>query len=121
MNQIEKNVTNSFRLAKSDIIRLQNDFLKLSQTQERIMEMIDALDINQVKINQKVKEKTKPKTVVINKNGRTKKDYISTKDGKKFHITSCPFAQNIKPKNRVKFKSKTKALNQGYKPCKCVK
>lgn len=150
MNQMEENVVNSFRLAKSDIIKLQNDFIKLSQAQERIAEMLNALHkdevslYNQMKksnaakpkvktiiktikskpeirtIVKTVKSKPKIKTIVKTITKRANKVYVSSKDSNKFHLTNCPFAKNINPKNKKVFKSRVKALNQGLKPCKCV-
>lgn len=139
MKQIEENVVHSFRLAKSDIIQLQNDFLKLSQAQERIVEMLDTLKEHEMGIYQRVKElgismarkptektivKTitkRPKTIVKTITKRPKKVFVASKTGNKFHIMKCPFAQNIKPKTKIRFKLKSTALNKGFKPCKCVK
>jgi len=50
-----------------------------------------------------------------------RKHFLASKEGKKFHTVNCPFAQNIKPKFKVTFKSKVKALNIGYKACSCIK
>ena len=130
MNQLEQNIINSFRLAKSDIIRLKSEIIKLSQTQEKLVESIEEMKAYELKLYHKIREfeiklaskpvlKTQTITQTVVK--RANKDYVAPKGGKKFHVTSCPFAQNIKPKNKVSFKSKTKALNEGYKPCKCVK
>ena len=134
MEKIEENIVNSFRLAKSDIIQLQNEFLELSQTQERIMEMLDMMKDREIALGQHIKDlkqglqqKNKTKTVVRNVvkkvrvGARKTVSYVASKSGNKFHIVKCPFAQNIKPKSKVKFKSKTKALNDGFKPCNCVK
>jgi methylphosphotriester-DNA--protein-cysteine methyltransferase len=46
--------------------------------------------------------------------------YLASKTGKTFHVKNCPFAKNIRPKSKIIFKTKTKALNKGYKPCKCA-
>jgi hypothetical protein len=144
--QLENNIIGSFNLAKKDIINLQNNFLTISETQREIIKILKRLEItdkklyDQIKniekkatkigkidkqlrnkieqINKKVSKKTK---VTIKKTSKKVLTYISTKDGKKFHIKQCPFAQNITPKNKLIFKTKTKALNQGLKPCKCVK
>jgi len=136
MKQIEENVIESFRLAKSDIIQLQNDVIEISQTQERVMEMMKELKAYEIKLYQRVREtdkaakrakakaitKTKTKTVIKKIVAKqAPKVYLASKAGNKFHIKACPFAQNIKPKNTLKFKSKTRALNQGFKPCKCIK
>lgn len=78
-----------------------------------------------VKVKKPVKSKKIKKAKKIKKPVLTRrsvgKTYIASKDGKKFHMPNCPFAQNIKPKTKVKFKTKTKPLNLGYKPCSCVK
>ena len=143
MKQIEQNVMNSFRLAKTDIIKLQKGFLDISQTQERIVEMLDTLKSHERELYQKVKEmgvsmarKPTPKTIIktITKKPKTivktvtktvtkrpKKVFVASKVGSKFHIAKCPFAQNIKPKSKLTFKLKNTALNNGFKPCKCVK
>ena len=152
MKQIENNIINSFRLAKTDIIRIQKSLLDISKKQKEIMEKLDSLKANQTKTatrvsalaekvkNQKskpvvkkvvkkaVKKAAKPakKQIVIKKviqKVATKKAkiFVSSQDGKKFHIPECPFAQNIKPKFKVTYKTKVKALNEGYKPCNCVK
>jgi len=69
MKQIEENVIHSFRLAKSDIIKLQNEFVELSQTQERLMEILDELKSHEQKLYQNIREVSKryavaPKTIV---------------------------------------------------------
>ena len=136
MKTLEKNIVESFRMAKNDIIKLQSDILALSQTQERIMEMIDTLAAekqrlkarlsevdtikeNEVKLYKSVKQLKDSKKKAATKRKATV--YVSTKDGKKFHKANCPFAKNIKPKNKVKFHTKTSALNKGLKPCNCVR
>lgn len=125
MDQLERNIMESFRLAKSDIIKLQNKIIELGQTQKKIIESLDTLRAREALLSQKVREvsfravkKPVQKTVV-----RTvaKKIYVGSKESKKFHVDNCPFAQNIKPKTKVVFESKTNALNEGYKPCHCIK
>ena len=106
MNELEQNIINSFRLAKSDIIKLQTELIEL---QERVAK----LETRRVR-TKVVKKPAAHKTV-------HRKKIIAAKEGKKFHIADCPFAQNIKPKSRVHFKSATGALNEGYKPCSCIK
>lgn len=130
MKQIEQNVMNSFRLAKRDIIQLQTDFLELSQTQEKIMETLKAINSRESKLNEKIKDidfkvykklNGKPKTIVKTVTKRPKKVFVVSKEGSKFHIAKCPFAQNIKPRSKRIFKSKNAALNKGYKACNCIK
>ena len=128
MNQLERNVIESFRLAKSDIIKLQNKIIELGQNQKKIIEQIDSLRTKQALLGEKLREITlgrlsKPveKTVVKTIAKKAKKIYVGSEEGKKFHLDNCPFAQNIKPKSKVVFSSKTKALNEGYKACDCIK
>ena len=134
MNQLEENILNSFRLAKRDIIKLQTELIRLSQNQEKMMGMFSKFNADEARLSQKVKDidakpaqtkvvrvfqKSAAKKIVSTK--RAKKIYVAQKEGKKFHVKNCPYAQNIHPKNKVIFKTKTKALNQGFKPCKCIK
>jgi hypothetical protein len=129
MNQLEQNIVNSFRIAKSDILKLQTDFLTLSQTQERVLELLDQLRAYESQLYQRVKDigvsvskRALPgKTEIISVPAKVKKIYTASKSGSKFHSINCPFAQNIKPKTKLIFKTKTRALNSGYKPCSCVK
>jgi hypothetical protein len=146
MKQIEENVINSFKMAKRDIIQLQNRIIELSQSQERIMEFIDELKSKGIILSNQVKEANKkcdakPKTITKTKtivkkipirsnkirtivktvHAHSKKMFVRSKDSKKFHIETCPFAQQIKPKSKIRYHSKVKALNEGLKPCKCVK
>jgi len=64
-----------------------------------------------------VKTRTIVKTIVK----RPKKTYVASKEGKVVHIKECPFAKNIAEKSRIVLRSKTKALNEGYKACSCIK
>lgn len=42
--------------------------------------------------------------------------YIASKSGAKYHLPSCPGAKQIKPENRIEFKSKEEAEARGYSP-----
>ena len=113
LEQIEKNVADSFRLAKKDIHDLQEDVVTIAQAQEKIIELLETLRNNEMHLYNRVKEitvKKDPKSFCASKSA----------SAKKFHIAKCPFAQNIKPANRVKFNTKEQALNQGLKPCNCI-
>jgi hypothetical protein len=115
----------SFRRVKSDILLIQRQLLELSSQQEQMMQIIldakgkeDAL-YNKIK-NMKAQKQVVKKVIKVPV-AHAKKEYVASKTGKKFHIQECPFAKNIQPKSKVMFKSKTKALNSGYKACNCVK
>jgi micrococcal nuclease len=47
--------------------------------------------------------------------------YIGNRKSMRFHLPTCPFAQNIKRKNRVNFATKWDAFTAGYAPAKkCI-
>ena len=127
--QLENNVIESFRLDKSDVVRMQNIIATLSENQERLLHQLADTREKEISLYHRLKElngKTVPK-VVVNKiikvkstNGR-KKVYFASKKSDKFHAENCVFAKNIKPKSRLVFKSKNKALNIGLKACDCIK
>ncbi|HLC97015.1 MAG TPA: hypothetical protein VJH97_06870 [Candidatus Nanoarchaeia archaeon] len=140
MNQLELNVMRSFRKAKSDIIQLQNQVIELNQQQETLLKSISGYKSTEARLTEKISalsarfkmvESKKPvivqqtvekrvaaKRIIIK---AAKKKFVASKSGKKFHTPNCIFAQNIKPKMKVIFKSKAAMLNQGYKPCQCIK
>lgn len=43
--------------------------------------------------------------------------YVASKGGDKYHKPSCAIVGNIKPENKITFKSKAAAEKAGYKPC----
>ena len=108
MKQIEPAVIRSFRNVKTDVVRMQGDMLVLSQTQERFAEEIKELKA----IVGAAKAKRN--------NSIHRRQFVASKNGKKFHTKNCPYGKNIKPKLKLTFLSKVKALNQGLKPCACV-
>ncbi len=142
MEQIEQNVMDSFRLAKTDIIKLQNDILELNRSQTKIIELVRGLRASELYFHQKVKQLNSAKAieykrpVIVKKNiiravakapvkpvrhfARKHLVIVATKGSNKFHKVNCPYAKNIKPKNKIRFHSKVKALNEGFKACQCV-
>jgi hypothetical protein len=115
---LEMTLRESFRRVKTDILQLQQQMTELSQQQEKIMQMLGSTIEKENQLYHSVKAiSSKRRKPVL----APKETYIASKAGKKFHISSCPFAKNIKPKHRVEFASKSTALNQGYKACECIK
>ncbi len=55
MEQLELNVIESFRLAKSDIIKVQSAINAMSRKQEELISMIDDLRIREAKLNEQIK------------------------------------------------------------------
>jgi hypothetical protein len=121
MEQLELNVIESFRRAKTDIIQLQNQLIDLSKKQEDLIQILLDTRNKESQLYQRVKELSVPKPDAKVYCKPIKKEYVASKAGKNFHIPQCPFAKNIKPKSKVNFKSKSRAMNSGYKACDCVK
>ena len=121
---LRDNVINSFQLVKGDISRLQDDLCELSNIQDRHMGLIEKIQAEQRSIQSQNKEILEHLSALVgNKKQPSKKnhkEFVAAQDGKKFHVPACPFAKNILPKHKAVFGSKTKALNMGYKPCRCV-
>lgn len=103
-------VKRAFRHIKDDIMLLKAEVARLSKENEMLINI--------------VKEQTdlivEKKKVVKTKNGVGKTTFVASKNGGKFHKSNCPYAKNIKPKDKISFKSKNAFLNKNYKPCKCV-
>jgi hypothetical protein len=51
---------------------------------------------------------------------RSEKVYVASTYGNALHEQNCPFAKRIDERNKVYFKSKIKAFDQGYKACNCI-
>jgi regulator of replication initiation timing len=130
MSSIENNVIRSFELVRKDVMSLQSQINALGEAQDKVLDLIRQLRLYENELQARVSKLESSREEKPQKHSeamtarvtakRLPKHYVGTKSGKLFHIENCPFAQNIKPMNRVKFKSKVKALNQGLKPCKCV-
>mgnify|MGYP000227011368 CR=1 FL=1 len=103
MNPAEAKIVRSFKNLKTDIIKLQNRLAELSKSQDELLKNLTSGE-------QKKGFKTSRKKI-----------FVASKKGRRFHIPECPFAQNIKPKSKITFKTKDSALNQGYKPDSCIK
>jgi hypothetical protein len=132
MNRFKENIYNSFKLVKNDILKIQSQIIEVNKSQEKFLKILDQLRENELQLYKKIEElnqkisQTKPTTIIKEKEvvkKQTKKvtNFVASKTGKKYHVENCPFALNIKPKSKILFKSKTTALNEGYKPCNCVK
>lgn len=122
------------------IARLTTENVKLHETvavlSQKVADLTNALrhtmevqqELIRSKTSQKVVERIKEVPVVtevikeVNTPSKKKSvTYIASKTGKKFHLTNCVFAKNIKPNKKVTFKTKDAMLNKGYKPCDCIK
>lgn len=123
--ELEKNVINSFNNVKLDVTKIIAELETIKNKQNEILRRVSGKPKTEAK---KVESKAKRiKKMAVKKipavalHKRKRKTFVAQRGGRLFHEKNCPFAQNIKPKNKIKFRSRTKALNEGYKPCKCAK
>lgn len=64
-----------------------------------------------------IRVQSKPKIVKI----MPKREYIASTATLRVHDKHCPFARNVKRKNKKVFKTRLTAFKQGYKACKCLR
>lgn len=117
---LERNVIASFQNARSDIHNLYEHTNFILQQLTLLKNENKRLSKEITELNNKIRKTKTVKVIRSNGNSKKSKKYVAAIGSKKFHETNCPFAKNIKPKNKVQLKSKNAALNQGYKACKCV-
>ncbi len=118
---LERNVISSFQNARSDIHNLYEHTNFILKQLTLLKNENKRLASEVIELNNKLNNVKTVKIVKTNgSNSKKVKKYVAARGSKKFHETNCPFAKNIKPKNKVQLKSKNSALNQGFKACKCV-
>ena len=79
----EKNLVNSFRLIKNDVMGFQKELLNLKRQQSEVLMKLDELIYQKGKASNK---KTKTITKIVTKT--PKKTFVASKDGTKFHISN---------------------------------
>jgi hypothetical protein len=149
MEQLEKNIIYSFGLAKKEIGGLKQNVTILNESNQKMIAGMEDMRIEIEDLKRKVlalslKLESEKKTIVVKEAPsqekvkvikvsapktltktvvrvqRPKKTFIASKTGKKFHMPTCIFTKNIKPKMMLKFKSKKAAMNRGYRACDCI-
>jgi len=132
---LENNVKQSFSNTKTDVVELKNQMKQVSEAIKQINANIAKLGDNQKVLLAKLEnaakvpmpekaEKVIEKSIIVTSAKSQKqqaKEFIASSSSYKLHDPVCPFAKNIKPMNKVVFRTKAKALNLGYKLCDCMK
>lgn len=93
----EKNVKNSFRMAKEDITELKQAVQTLNDNQKWLI-----------------------KKVIELQSKTSSKKLVASKDSNKVHADNCPFAKNIKANTKQDFESLKQAAIYGYEACECA-
>ena len=124
----ERNLRESFRLVKNDIIKLQAELAKISHTQEKIMEHVHYADSKREVLAQRIEQVNSKKPVKVVKATKKKvvdrparKKYVGSTDTKVYHMTSARIAKLIKLKNRVYSDSPKYLQKLGMKPSRQLK
>lgn len=123
---LEHNVIRSFSNAKDDVGMLKDNYSRQNDIIRQLYENQKKLVLRIRDIEKRLAEKTvekvmEKKIVLTSAKTAPKTHFVGSQSALKFHDQICPFAKNIKPKNKIVFKSKVKAFNLGYKPCDCLK
>ncbi|AJF61947.1 TPA: hypothetical protein HA239_02595 [Candidatus Woesearchaeota archaeon] len=125
IRKLDSKIRHAFILAKRDIydlraaVKMQQEVIKkLSDSQKTLLARIEKLEKARTVV--KTIKVAQPK-VIRTKVIRAKKTYVGAKTTQKVHSMDCPFGKNIKPKNKVIFRTKTKAFNEGFSACDCLR
>ncbi len=102
-----------------DAMRHQSSIIRqLFENQKLLLMRVRQLEGMRSGKNERFMEK---RIILSAKKTAHKAQYVGSAGSMKLHDSICPFAKNVKPKNRIIFKSKSKAFNKGYRPCNCLK
>ena len=140
---LEENTRRSFSAVKGDILQMREELreqremiaklnenqktllLRLRDAKKKLIEKKNEVVFTTGAIMQpaqKKEEVVKEVKIIHNSNMTVPKpEYVGAKTSMKLHNPMCPYAKNIKPKNKVVFRSKVKPKNLGYKLCDCLK
>ncbi|MGM5484756.1 MAG: hypothetical protein ACQEP1_02685 [Nanobdellota archaeon] len=113
MKDFKNKVIQSFKLAKNDISRLEQDLILFAQRQEKIIKTMEDLKEENRKLKARLEEKENGKE---NKGSSDK--FVAAKNGKVFFKADSPAAKRIKPENKVTFSTRKEALDKGLRPSK---
>jgi hypothetical protein len=63
--------------------------------------------------------KKQPENQTTSKSNNQTCAYVASKNSNKYHLSTCQFAQKIKPENKICFSSAEEAIKMGYQGAKC--
>lgn len=126
ISTLENNIKTSFDLVKRDMNTFKVNFNKQSSVIKQLYENQKLLLVRikelEAMVLEKKQERVMEKRIILSANKTAPKpQFTASGASMKLHDPVCPFAKNIKPKNKVIFKTKAKAFNQGFKACDCLK
>ncbi len=115
VNPFEEKIKASFMLTKKELAEIKSGISDLTAELHRISEK------NKVLFAKVSKARPVKKVSIVRSSKKRASKFIGARNSMLLHDPKCPFAKRILPKNRVVFRSKTKALNLGFKRCECLK
>ncbi len=98
----------------ADLKVILNNQVERSSKEKRAIALGEA--IQRKNLTEVVENQTK----IIGKNEK-QCQFVGSKNSDKYHVMSCRWAEQIKPENRVCFKSVEEAKEMGYQPASCNK
>ena len=98
LKTLESNIKYSFDAVKKDVAVMQGALREYKN-------MMKTLNDNQKLLLKRLQRLEGKKPVTLIKNGN--KEYFGAETTKMLHNPVCPYAKNVKPKNKIVFKSKT--------------
>ena len=104
LEQMDKNVRESFYAARNDIIRLSNQFMAL-------VERVKALE-------EKQRVADMPRTVRGDQVPARR--FVATEGLREFHRDDCLLVKSANPERVSVFYSRLEAEEQGFEPCVCI-
>ena len=112
------NVKQDMALLYSHVETLRNRIVELEDTNMRLVSAMTVLGEVVAAGQKRQLAGQKPvRRIAARKTARI----VASKTGRKVHVSTCPFAQNIKAVNTREFTSKAAARKADYKACKCMK
>lgn len=129
MKQIEINALQSFKIVKTDILKLNYFINTLSENQQILLGQISELKKKQTESELTIRalqsrlktQAIQPITIVEAQKQGHEDFFVASKSSGKFHESHCAFAKNINPKNKLVFETEDKARKTGRSRCVCAK
>lgn len=118
------NIKKAFKKVKEDnLFLLQKIEILEEQMKSQKREFSQAFELLQEKLEleQAAKELNKKATKVSTPKKAVTQKFRANTDSKLLHTMTCPFGKRVKDEHTAFFKSITKAHEEGYSLCSCLK
>lgn len=117
---IEANSQKSLPVNKPIPVSPTSEENKQTRNQEKPLQDNSTSDIVIAPITEN-NNQNRSDTIEQRKVPASKRRYVASKNGTKYHLPTCPGAKRIKEENKIWFDSKAEAEQAGYEPAKNCK